>query len=191
MARKLISKDAIEAARKVLQEAPQVEPNAYPLEEAISLISEQISAAMAKGYTPQDIAGMIKVTGWPVPLRDIKSALPLTPRNAKKSKRAQGKGTAVTQQIASARPSSERIAELAAQRDSWDITVQNFFEQLRSALTDERHGLAQALLRDAVRNNRLSFVWAEQLVSQLLELGEGHSPSRQMLHEELEDLRAR
>ena len=93
MARKRVSKEAIEALRIELENLPPVEPDDYDLEEGLNLISRQIREAMEKGYSPQAIAQKARANGVKAPLRDIKNALPMKPVGKAKTTAAKQKET--------------------------------------------------------------------------------------------------
>lgn len=86
MARDQISKETIENAKQWLFSVPPKEPDTFDLPTAISMLSEAIEVAQTNGYTPLEIARMLKEKGFNSSLKSIKDALPLKRPKSTKSK---------------------------------------------------------------------------------------------------------
>lgn len=86
-----VNKQSVEQAGSYLQELPEKPKENLSLREAVGQLRDQIQAALAKGYSYDDLAKMLTEKGIEISATTLKSYVPAGKRQANKDKAAAAK----------------------------------------------------------------------------------------------------
>jgi septum formation inhibitor MinC len=86
-----VNKQSVEQAGSYLQELPEKPKENLSLREAVGQLRDQIQAALAKGYSYDDLAKMLTEKGIEISATTLKSYVPAGKRQSNKDKATTGK----------------------------------------------------------------------------------------------------
>lgn len=116
-----VTKSAIDHATSILEELPEKPKENWSLREAVAHLQVQISSTLAKGYSYEEIAGMLTEKGIDISASSLKSYLSAakrqkdqtgkTGRTGRRSRKALSESTIVEPAVAAAAPADSNGAE--------------------------------------------------------------------------------
>ncbi|MBD1852248.1 hypothetical protein [Leptolyngbya sp. FACHB-711] len=120
----IVTKSAIDYATSTLEELPEKPKENWSLREAVAYLQVQISSALSKGYSYEEVAGMLTERGIEISASSLKSylsaakrqketAAPKTGRTGRRSRKALGENLMVIEAVPS-QSSSNGTAEKAS-----------------------------------------------------------------------------
>jgi hypothetical protein len=98
--------DAIEPMQRALESLPEFRAEQVTKSHAVQMLTTQIRAAQAKGYSLESIGRLLAEGGVPIPIGSLRAYLSEAAPGARKRKR-RAKGTAQPPKVATERPASD------------------------------------------------------------------------------------
>jgi hypothetical protein len=105
--------DAIEPMQRALESLPEFRAEQITKSHAVQMLTTQIRAAQAKGYSLEAIGKLLAEGGVPIPIGSLRAYLSEAAPNARKRKR-RAKGTAQTTKVVTERAATDATAPAPA-----------------------------------------------------------------------------
>lgn len=152
-----VNKQSVEQAGSYLQELPEKPKENLSLREAVGQLRDQIQAALAKGYSYDDLAKMLTEKGIEISATTLKSYVPAGRRQSNKDKAAAPKTrTRRSRKDSDAEADSSQAteAESAAPQETEEAPEKKTRRRTRTAAASAKGGSRASASKPATRSTR-------------------------------------